>query len=621
MDVFINNWDRFPCDVWQHAGNGTNVLITDDDLVAIDQIVCCISDTRYSTRVTDYCRGIIEYSRYEAIARVLDACDKRIPPLSPLLPVLEFIKRYTGCVPSIQNHRDLIVGARSGIVALSKLTDNDIYNLVDKVKNLVKSDWEHVWAKGMAAIKPEFLIRNLALYRKAVSEMQEFGALTMKDVMVVQRNLAPNPPPPVRVALVQSRTDGGVDTVTLLKNVLERDYGAVRPTFVILPESSGLQSSIIPDICLLAKQYKCYIVPGCIIELHNNKWYNVCVMISPDGTVIAKYRKRFIIGPQAGVVSPGDNAVVVETAVGRVAFLTNDEVLQMSYLRELNDIGGVVFVFAPSSTRPPSHQLSLTPRSRARGHVISDPDDLDLCMARDMLTPHVDIDSMSEARLLGLSSNLSRLRRVCRATGCTICRVDHSDGMCLTYAVTPHACHVMSSSVATHDDDNVLVVDADIYHWNLLTGMFPLYRNRVYENDNYGTFVDVEHNCERPSSSPPPSPSPYSYGWTTSPDNTAVMHNECVNNDLNVVISCITPISDVMALVGTVDGRVHVMMTIDDVIIRMNTIGVLCGPVTKILYHEHCQYAMNDLECSRMIWKQNGADVTLNGLFVTGVSY
>ena len=65
----------------------------------------------------------------------------------------------------------------------------------------------------------------------------------------------------------------------------------------------------------IARKYSAYILGGSFIEKENEKYYNTCPVINPDGDLIAKYRKNHLFSyygcGEGDYVLPGENPVMV----------------------------------------------------------------------------------------------------------------------------------------------------------------------------------------------------------------------------------------------------------------------------------------------------------------------
>ncbi len=70
--------------------------------------------------------------------------------------------------------------------------------------------------------------------------------------------------------------------------------------------------------CEMAEKHQLWLIPGSLFERAEDKIYNTCPVINPQGEVVERYRKMFPFYPYEKGVSPGDNFVVFDVPdVGR----------------------------------------------------------------------------------------------------------------------------------------------------------------------------------------------------------------------------------------------------------------------------------------------------------------
>jgi hypothetical protein len=54
-------------------------------------------------------------------------------------------------------------------------------------------------------------------------------------------------------------------------------------------------------LCEVARKANCWLIPGSMWEIEDGKMYNTSVVISPEGDIVAKYRKMFPWLPYVGI--------------------------------------------------------------------------------------------------------------------------------------------------------------------------------------------------------------------------------------------------------------------------------------------------------------------------------
>jgi predicted amidohydrolase len=100
-----------------------------------------------------------------------------------------------------------------------------------------------------------------------------------------------------------------------------------------------------------AKEVKKWIIPGSMFEMDNGKLYNTLVVLSPEGKVVAKYRKMNPFYP-AETTLPGDSLKVVDIeGIGKVGFCICFDLWFPEMSRTLVSMGAEIIIhpsFAPS---------------------------------------------------------------------------------------------------------------------------------------------------------------------------------------------------------------------------------------------------------------------------------
>ena len=116
-------------------------------------------------------------------------------------------------------------------------------------------------------------------------------------------------------------------------------------------------------LCALARKTRHWLIPGSMWETEDDKIYNTTVVISPDGNIIAKYRKMFPWLPSEAGTSPGGEYCVFDVPdVGRFGVCICYDMWFPEVSRQLAWMGAEVII-----------QPTLTPTSDR---------DLELVMAR-----------------------------------------------------------------------------------------------------------------------------------------------------------------------------------------------------------------------------------------------
>ena len=116
-----------------------------------------------------------------------------------------------------------------------------------------------------------------------------------------------------------------------ISEILEKEfYKGISPDVIILPEvwtvgwdcskfietAESLNCETVSFLKQLAKKYNSYILGGSFIEQDGEAYYNTCPVISPEGNLLAKYRKNHLFSyygcDEGSFVKPGENPVMIE---------------------------------------------------------------------------------------------------------------------------------------------------------------------------------------------------------------------------------------------------------------------------------------------------------------------
>lgn len=188
-------------------------------------------------------------------------------------------------------------------------------------------------------------------------------------------------------------------------------------------------------LCELARKTRQWLVPGSMWEVENGKMYNTAVVISPDGDIVAKYRKMFPWLPYEAGTTAGDQFCVFDIPnVGRFGLCICYDMWFPEVSRQLAWMGAEVII-QPTLTPTSDRELELV-MARANAlfnqcyfisingigewgggrSTIIDPDGRVLQEAgtnQTFMTEMIDLDHTSRTReygTLGLGQTLKQLR-------------------------------------------------------------------------------------------------------------------------------------------------------------------------------------------------------------------
>ena len=112
-------------------------------------------------------------------------------------------------------------------------------------------------------------------------------------------------------------------------------------------------------LCELARKTRHWLIPGSMWEIENDKMYNTTVVISPEGDIVAKYRKMFPWFPSEAGTTPGDQFCVFDIPdVGRFGVCICYDMWFPEVARQLAWMGAEVII-QPTLTPTPDRELEL----------------------------------------------------------------------------------------------------------------------------------------------------------------------------------------------------------------------------------------------------------------------
>ncbi len=188
-------------------------------------------------------------------------------------------------------------------------------------------------------------------------------------------------------------------------------------------------------LCDIARRVKKWLVPGSMYEVDGDALYNTALAISPDGEIVAKYRKMFPWYPYESGTRAGNEFCVFDIPdIGRVGLCICYDLWFPEVARSLAWLGAQVILqptMTPTSDRPLELVLSqanaifnqcyfvgvngIGPWGGGKSIVV-DPDGRVLQTAGDsemILTEILDLERVTRARefgTLGMSQMLKQLR-------------------------------------------------------------------------------------------------------------------------------------------------------------------------------------------------------------------
>jgi deaminated glutathione amidase len=140
----------------------------------------------------------------------------------------------------------------------------------------------------------------------------------------------------IPVAVLQTSIEQGAkernwtNALQLLEQTLEHG-----PKLVVFPEAfvSGVNFIILRQMAEpvpgptsdklseLAQRHSLHIVAGILEQGEDRKIYDSAIIVAPDGSLVAKYRRRYLWTGERNYITAGNQAVTADTALGRIGLL------------------------------------------------------------------------------------------------------------------------------------------------------------------------------------------------------------------------------------------------------------------------------------------------------------
>lgn len=118
----------------------------------------------------------------------------------------------------------------------------------------------------------------------------------------------------------------------------------------------------------LAKEVKTYLHTGSFVEKEGEKYYNASYLISPQGEILAHYRKIHLFGynsRETQILTPGDKVVVVETPIGKIGMATCYDLRYPELFRRMVDQGAEILLVCSAWPYPRLEHWLMLNRVRA----------------------------------------------------------------------------------------------------------------------------------------------------------------------------------------------------------------------------------------------------------------
>jgi len=114
-----------------------------------------------------------------------------------------------------------------------------------------------------------------------------------------------------------------------------------------VPEAEDRQGPTMTMLIDAAKEIGAHLHTGSFVEIDNGKHYNSSYLISPEGNLLANYRKIHLFGYdslETQILTPGDAVTVVDTPLGRIGMATCYDLRFPELFRSMSDKGVEIFL-------------------------------------------------------------------------------------------------------------------------------------------------------------------------------------------------------------------------------------------------------------------------------------
>ncbi len=118
----------------------------------------------------------------------------------------------------------------------------------------------------------------------------------------------------------------------------------------------------------LAREKEIFLHTGSFVEKEKGNYYNTSLLLSPDGEILAKYRKIHLFGynsKETQILSPGDKVVVVDTPFGKIGMATCFDLRFPELFRAMVDKGAQYFLVCSAWPYPRIEPWIMLNRVRA----------------------------------------------------------------------------------------------------------------------------------------------------------------------------------------------------------------------------------------------------------------
>ncbi len=133
-------------------------------------------------------------------------------------------------------------------------------------------------------------------------------------------------------------------------------------------EAEDINGPTVTLLRTLAQKRGILLHTGSFVEKENNEYYNTSLLLSPQGDILAKYRKIHLFGynsKETQILSPGRDPIVVSTPLGNFGMATCFDLRFPELFRVMVDKGAEIFLVCSAWPYPRLEPWLMLNRVRA----------------------------------------------------------------------------------------------------------------------------------------------------------------------------------------------------------------------------------------------------------------
>lgn len=137
-------------------------------------------------------------------------------------------------------------------------------------------------------------------------------------------------------------------------------------------DSEEIDGPIVTLLKERAVEKGCHIFTGSFVEREGQDLFNTSLLLSPDGEMLARYRKIHLFGYQSDerrLLTAGSEPVVVETPWGKAGLCTCYDLRFPEFFRKMVDQGAKIFLVGSAWPYPRLEAWKLFNRARAHENL------------------------------------------------------------------------------------------------------------------------------------------------------------------------------------------------------------------------------------------------------------